>query len=435
MLKILTVVLWLSSAASALTLEEVNGQLPRSPGGINAELTYQNSVAALQSARAAQGLTANVGADFSLNADFGSQSNSSGTLSTLLSSNVLPWSPTAASVRSSERALQRAALDRQDSLNTALLGIYGQLSGLRNAELDLDYANAQQALSAAQLEAARSQREQSNLSSEGLQTRANALESAQNSVSSATSALNIARLSLSQSLGLAVSEPLNFQVPEISAPPALEAALKSAFERRSETLKAQNQLEVAQDAVKAAELNRWLPSASLSAQYGQIGTTSSGSVLSSSLNLKSGAASFGASVPLKSSSAPSSLSLGLSLGFNLLDPAADASLSSAQLGVSSAQFQLESAKRTVELDVRHKYADFDNAQNTVTLARATLQLNQTTLDSTQSREKAGLTTALDTSSAQLSVLSAQKALEASKSSLWIARLKLENALGTFKPLG
>jgi len=438
MRKILTVALLLSGAAHALTLEEVTLQLPRAPGGVSAELTYQNSVASLLSARAAQGLSANVGGDFSLNTDFANQSNSSGTLSTSLSSNVLPWSAAAAGVRSSERALQRATLDRQDSLNAALLGIYGQLSSLKNAELDLDYAGAQQALSAAQLEAARAQREQGNLSAEGLQTRTNALESAQNSVSSALGALNIAQLSLSQSLGLAVSGPSNFQVPEISAPPALEVALKTAFVKRSEILKAQNQLEVAQDAVKAAELNRWLPSASLSAQYGQIGSSSGGSAggsLSAGLNFKTGAASLGASLPLKSSSTPTSLSLGISLGFNLLDPAADASLSSAQLGVSSAQFQLENAKRTVELDVRQKYADFDSAQNAVTLARATLDLNQTTLESAQSREKAGLATALETLGAQLNVLSAQKSLEAARGSAWIARLKLEVALGTFKPLG
>ena len=410
-------------------------QLPRAPGGVSAELTYQNSVASLLNARAAQGLSANLGGDFSLSTDFASQSNSSGTLSASLSSNVLPWSAAAAGVRSSKRALQRAALDRQDSLNTALLGIYGQLSSLKNAELDLDYAGAQQALGAAQLEAARAQREQGNLSAEGLQTRVNALESAKNSVSSATAALNIARLSLSQSLGLAVSGPSNFQVPDFEAPPALEVALKTAYSKRSEILKAQNQLEVAQDAVKAAELNRWFPSANLNAQYGQIGSGNSGSSLSAGLNFKTGAASLGASLPLKSSSTPTSLSLGISLGFNLLDPAADASVSSAQLGVSSAQFQLESARRTVELDVRQKYADFESAQNALSLARATLDLNQTTLESAQSREKAGLATALETLGAQLNVLAAQKSLEVAKSSAWIARLKLENALGTFKPLG
>ncbi len=435
MLKILTAALLLASTARALTLEEVTQQLPRSPGGINADLTYQNSVAALQSARAAQGLTANVGGEFNLSTDFANQNSSAGTLSTALSSNVLPWSPAAANVRSSEQAVGRAALDRRDSLNSALLGIYGQLVSLKNAELDLDYAGAQQALSKAQLEAGAAQREAGNLSTEGLQTRANALESAKNSVSSALSALNIARLSLGQSLGMAVSGPSSFTVPEISAPVALEAALKSALSRRSEIFKAQSQLEVAQDSVKAADLNRWLPSANLSAQYGQLGSSGAGASLSSSLNLKSGAASLGASLPLKSSSNAASLSLGISLSFNLLDPTADASISSAQLGVLSAQFQLESARRTVELDVRQKYADFENAQNSVNLARATLELNQTTLTSTQSREKAGLATALEVRSAQLNVSSAQKSLEAARGSAWLARLKLENALGAFKPLG
>jgi outer membrane protein len=410
--------------ASALTLQDLQSWLPASSAWKQADFQYQNSVNSLSSANSARGLGANLGGDLGFSNDAAGTWSNQTKASANISANVLPWTASADKVSSAQLGLSQAALTLEDARNTLLLNTYSRLLALKNAQLEQNYALAQQKLLQLQLNAALGQAEQGNLSSDNLKSKQNALESGNYSLKASQNALELARLNFYLPLNQKISlEVIDWEIPALDNLLPLEQALKNAPNTRSEILKAQSSLEGASAAVSAAQRDRWFPNLNLSGQYSGL---SGGTTANAGLNFKTGLASAGVSSGFQDSSAASSTSITLSASISLLDPNADSSIVNAQTQLEQAKISLELAKQSVELDLRQKYADLEQQKGQMQVAMSSLELSQSNLATTQTRLDAGLATLLDLESAKLNVLASQKALELAKGNVWLAEVKASN---------
>ncbi len=407
--------------ARALTLPEVQSWLPASSAWKQADLQYQNSVNSLASANTALGLGATLGGNLGFSSDASGTWSNQTKATASVSATVLPWTPAFDKVSSAQLGVSQATLTLEDTRNTLLLNTYSRLLALKNAQLELNYATAQQKLLQLQLSAALGQADLGNLSGDSLKAKQNALESGNYSLKAAQNALELAKLNfylpLNQKIPL---EPFVWEIPVLDNGVPLEQALKNAPNTRSEILKAQSSLEGASAALSVAQRDRWFPNLSLSGQYSGL---SGGTTANVGLNFKTGLASAGVSSGFQDSSVPSSTSVTLSASINLLDPNADSGIVNAQTQLEQARIALELAKQSVELDLRQKYADLEQQKGQMQVAQSSLELATSNQATTQTRLDAGLATLLDLESAKLSVLAAQKTLELAKGNVWLAGVK------------
>ena len=436
------------AAVARLTLAQALAGLQQAPGWRSAALQYRSVSQSLDAARARAGLSLSAGASVNASkAPIDGDWSSSTTLNVQAGINVLPWSSAQASVTQAEHALYRAGLDQRDSQNSLTLTVVQGYLTARQAAVAQTAAAAQLDLAARQLDVARAQQASGVLTQENLFSAQASQEQASAALAAASSDLDSALRQLYNTLGV----PVPAGLPELSSRPAVPAApapldtlLARAATGRSEVLKALSNSQDAGLALSAARLDRTLPDLSLSVQYGELGsgTGSAGSSVNSSLNLKTGQLTAGASVPLKQSSAASggqsgtsttSLALGLSGSYTILNPSADVAVQSAQTSLASAQLALASARESVDLDVRQKYAAFQNALLGLNSPRTSLARAQTALTSAQSRQQAGLATAIDVQQAQLALVQAQNALDAAVNSAYLASLTLSVASAEFSP--
>ncbi|PZA08506.1 MULTISPECIES: TolC family protein [unclassified Meiothermus] len=432
-LSILSILLALAPPAlgqsAPLNLNDALRALPNSPDWQSADLAYESALRSLEAAQAAAGFKLTASGSYTL-----SQSNTL-ILSSTASLGVLPWSPTQDAIHSAQRALERAALTRRDARNTLYINLVTQYFNLRQAASDLAIAQATLALRERQLQVtqARNQAGSATLS-DVLEAQQN-LDTARSNLVSATATLEIARLALAgtlgvnpQSLGQPATPPSEPELPSGT----LEALVQQAYARRSDVLKAQSQLQDAQESLAAAQRDRLLPDASLSVGYG--GSTSSGAAsVSAGLSLKSGTASISGTLPAVSSASSSqspAWSLNLSASFPVFDPVSEAKIRSAQTALDAAQQALESARRAAELDVRQKYQALLTAKSSVAAAKTALEAANQNLRTAQARLEAGTGTALDLQAAQVNQQQASRNLEAATAQAQLAALALQNALGT-----
>lgn len=411
-----------------LNLNDALGALPSSPDWRSADLSYESAVRTLEAAQAAAGFKLTAGGSYTL-----SQSNTL-TLSSTASLGVLPWSPTQDAIRSAQRALERAALTRRDARNSLYINLVTQYFNLRQAASDAAIAQSTLALRERQLQItqARNQAGTATLS-DVLEAQQN-LDAARSSVVSAAGALEIARLTLAGTLGVSPSslgQPATApSEPELPAG-TLETLLQQAYARRSDVLKAQSQLQDAQESLAAAQRDRLIPDSSLSVGYGS-GIAQGSASVSAGLNFKSGNASISGSVPVVSSGSGNqtpSWSLNLSASFPVFDPVSDAKVNSAQTALAAAQQALDAARRAAELDVRQKYQALQTAKASVAAAKAALNAANQNLRTAQARLEAGTGTALDVQSAEVNQQQASRNLETATAQAQLAALALQNALG------
>lgn len=424
----------LATSAQAVSLPEVLQQLPRSPGWVSAELAYESAQRQLEAARAGLGLKASLGGDYSLAGSSAASPEPSQRLSLSGSASLgglLPWSSAYDSLRSAERNLARAALERQEARNALYATALGQYFSARQAALSHEAAQAALRLRQRQLEVATARQQAGQATLEDLIAAQQNLADAQVSAINAEGNLSLARLSLANTLGLeggALGELST--APEAAELPSggLEQLIQQALARRPDVRKAQLQVAEAEDRLAIAQRDRWFPAASLNLGYGlgqQGGTVQAG------LNLQSGLATLSASYPLLggSSTAVNALSVGLSVDLAVLAPSADAAIASAQTALASAQKALESARKSAELDVRQKHLEAQNARARVEVARLALSNAEQSLKTAQARLAAGTATALDVQLAQLNVQQSQLSLETALASAQTAALRLRAALG------
>ena len=384
------------------------------------------------------------------------------TLNAQAGANVLPWSSAQGSVLLATRGLYRAGLDQRDSQNALALSVVQGYFTAQQARASLNLAAQQQGLAQRQFEVSRAQQAAGVLTQETLLSAQASAEQAAAAVQDAGSTFANALRQLYNTLGTDSlgtvpqgqgtvpqgqntapqgqnGADLNFvSRPAVPAAPApLDTLLTRAAQGRSEILKALSNQADAQTALDAAKLDRALPDLSLKVQYGQLasGTGTAGNSLGSSLNFKTGQLSASASLPLdqKGTVPPTSLALGLSGSYAILNPVADSAVQSAQTSLTLAGLSLSSARASVDLDVRQKYAQLQSALIGLAAPRTLLVRAQTALSSAQARVQAGLGTALDAQQAELNVFQAQNALDVAVNAAYLASLSLSVAVAEFSP--
>ncbi len=453
-------------APVGFSLAQALSALTQAPGWRAAALQYLSVSQNLDAARARAGLSLSAGA--ALNAvkiPIDGDWNASTTLNVQAAINVLPWSSSQLSVVQAARSLYRAGLDQRDAQNALAVSVVQGYLTARQAAAALALAQDQQALSQRQLEVARAQQVAGVLTQENLLTAQASQEQAAAALAEAASTLDNALRQLYNTLGSVpaglegVAVPGFVSAPAVPTPPtSLDGLLPRAAQGRSEILKAVSNQTDAQAALEAARLDRILPDLSLSVQYGQLASTSSGvagNTVGSALNFKTGQLTASASIPLNQNTSGStgsagstgstgstgsssgtpltSLALGLSGSFAILNPVADATVLSAQTSLASAGLALTNARSSVDLDVRQKYAALQNALLALVSPRTSLVRAQTALASAQARLQAGLATALDVQQAGLNVVQAQNTLAQAVNSAYLASLNLSVSTGEFSP--
>ncbi len=427
-------------AAGTLTLQSVLAGLSQSLTWQSSDLTYAAAQRALDSARAAAGLKISAGTDGSLNVPLNSSNGSSTSTTTSLSLNasasltVLPWSSNYDAVRTQERALYRAGLDRQDSRNTLALNAIQQYFNARVAALDLVNARSSEVVASQQTSVAEKQFQSGQLSKDSLETTRKNQQNAQVNTLQAQQNAELTRLQLFQTLNLSPNDSELSTTPAARAVPGgtLETLIVGALTKRSDVLAAQSRVSDANDALQNAQRDRLLPSATVSASVGQNSSSGSGgSSVTGSLNLGQGTATVSAQTPVTgTNTTPTSLTVSASLSVPIVSPAADAKISSAQNSLDSARKSLENTRQSAALDVRQKYNDATLQTRKLEYSRKVVSNAQSALEIAQKRLELGALTALDVTQAELTVKQAERDLEAQTVSQLLAVYRLENAVGT-----
>lgn len=421
------------------SLSDAVARLAAAPQWRQADLAFESAARAVESARAAGGLSFGVGGNLGYSAlsaagNVPSNTNTSASVSATLGATVLPWAPANDNVRAAERALATARATLQGTRATLLQNVQSAYFSARLARQDLTLAQGQLRLREEQLVVARTRREQGAASQEDLLSAQQNVETARAGVVQAQNNLDYARRALLNVLGLP-DGPLNLTTApsEPQTPDAPEALIARALTARREVVEATQNLRGAEDALVSARRDRLVPSASLGVEFGYLGfgNTPSGATVSGSLNFKTGAASATASAPVTSgaTSERGGLSVNLSASYTLLDPAADAAIRSAQTSLAGAQLALSLARQNVELAVRQNLNTLQNARALLGARRTAVEVAQTALATARSRLAAGLAVSGDVLSAELALAGAQRDLEAALTDAQNAYGALQSATG------
>ncbi|HTF69533.1 MAG TPA: TolC family protein, partial [Edaphobacter sp.] len=213
--------------------------------------------------------------------------------------------------------------------------------------------------------------------------------------------INLARLTgLPPTDGFELADNIPF-----STAPAVElsTALQEAFSQRADLQAAQAQIRAAEYTRSAARAER-LPSLSVNADYGAIGTN------------------------------PSQAHGTFSVVGTLRVPIwqggrAEGDIEQADATLSQRKAELEDARSRVESDVRNAFLDLQTAAGQVEVARRNREVTRQTLELTRQRFDAGVTDSVEVIQAQESVASADLDFINSVFSHNVAKLSLARATG------
>jgi len=193
-------------------------------------------------------------------------------------------------------------------------------------------------------------------------------------------------------------------VPFVAAPAiTIEDALKQAFSQRSDLKAAEAQVRAAERSRSAARAER-LPSLSLSADYGAIGTNPS--------------------------EAHGTFSVVGSLKFPIWQSGRiEGDIEQAAAALSQRQAELEDLRGQVEADVRKVYLDLEAARSQVEVATENLQVTKENLSLTRQRYEAGVTDNVEVVQSQELVAGADLDYINSVFAHNVAKLSLARAVG------
>ena len=425
-----------ASAQTALGLPAALENLSNAPDWQNADAQFANAVQNLQSAQAAAGLQVTGGSqyDFSKNVASSADPTQSLTFSVNASVNVLPWSSNQAQVVTAARSVDKAALDRRDARNALAINVVSQYFALRIAGLDLEIAQATQKLREGQVRAATAQQSAGQITREQLLQQQQNLETARAGAQQATGALEVARLQLANTLGVAANP--NWTASSLPTEPklpagSLETIIKSALEKRGDVQKASISLRDAEDTLAAARFDRAMPDTSVRLGYGQQGNAQA----NASLNFKTGAAGAGFSytpvnINAGPNTPPTNLTVTAAISLPIIAPSSEAKIASAELNLENAKRNLTTVRRSAELDVRQRYSDASTGLARVGTARAAQALSAQAFETAKARFDAGLNTALDVESARINKQQSDRDLDNAISNAQIGVYRLENATGS-----
>ncbi len=420
--------------AQNYSLENAYAALPNALEWQNADLTYQSAEQSLASARAAAGISSNVGADANLTQPLSgtASTNTTVTIKASASLPVLPWAAQFDQIRSAERALTRATLDRRDSRNTLDITVTQQYFVARVAALDLENNQFSQNIAAQQLQNAEKQFANGQLSKDSLETTRRNFENSKVNVLQAQQTLEINRLQLWTTLS---TNPSNAELSSAPQKRNTESTLEqmlSNLENRSDVQKAKSRVVDAEDNLAIATRDRAIPSTTISAGVSQQG----GASLNSSLNIGTGALSVNGALPVVGGNTstggttnPTNLSVGISLSIPITAPSNDSKIDTAKANLNTAKANLETTRRSAKLDIQQKYNDFQLQTRRIELAEKTLENAKNNLETNKQRLALGSVTTLDVQNAEQTQRQANRDLENQIATQQISYMKLENALG------
>lgn len=307
------------------------------------------------------------------------------------------------SSRETLRANQLFGQDAKDLVVLAVGGAYLQVIAAQarvvSAKAQLDAANALYQQTAQQKTVGLVAQIDVNKNQVQALTQQQRLATLQNDL--AKQKINLARLT-----GLPPNE--NFEitdnVPFSEAPPVTEEeAVQQAFQQRADLKAADAQIRAADRALAAAKAER-LPSASLSADYGDIGVNPGQS--------------------------HGTFTVTGSLRFQIWQGGkTEGDIEQANAAVSQRRAEYEDTKSKVESDVRNAFLDLKAATSQVDVARQNLDVTRQTLDLTRQRFDAGVTDTVDVSNAQASVAAAELDYINAVFAHNVAKLSLARAAG------
>jgi outer membrane protein len=420
---------------SGLTLEAALARLANAPNWRAADLQFASVQGRLEAALAAAGLAVNGTSDYSASritdsGEVGQNLN----LSVQVNINVLPWSNLQAQIQSAQINLERARLDRDEARNLLALNVVSQFVALRLAGLDLELARGTQTLRDHQLQAARTKAAVGSITPDALRLQEQLLERARVALAQALGTLEIARLTLSGTLGLPAANLAATNLTDSSVAGSSPVSGSSPpIERRTDIRKATIAVLEAQTTLDLAMLERVLPDAGLKLSYGQ----KDGLLGTAGLNFKTGQASLGLSltpvntIPANSATAGgTTFTFAASINLPIVSPGGNANVANAQRNLELTQQALEAAKRNAQLDIAQKQLDIEMARQRLELARTTVRLNLATLETTRARLTAGLVIALELEAAQIDLFQANRDLEAALLNARVAELQFLNAIGS-----
>lgn len=191
-------------------------------------------------------------------------------------------------------------------------------------------------------------------------------------------------------------------------PTDVDSAVAFALSHRTEILAEQQRLQASERSLKAIKYEN-LPSLGASGQYTQSGNTLDG--LSGSYSV-----GVGISVPI----------------FDGLKRQTRAAEQAARL--DGQRLRLHDAERQVETETRQALLDMQAARQQVGLAQDRLRLAALELDQAEERFKAGIASSIETTNAQLSVVTSRDVLIQARVALGVARLSAYRALGILDDL-
>jgi outer membrane protein len=430
-----------------LSLETALKALPTAPGWKVAELTAQSAQRQLEAAQAGAGfnLTAN-GAYTTSRTDGippetlppGTQiTSSSGSVSGTAGLTVLPWSPAFDGVRTAERNLERANIDRLEARSQLAAQVVKQYFDLKLAASDLELARSNVKLAKSRLDIANAQLEAGVGTREGVLTAKQGLEASNANERAATNDLELKRRSISITLGTNITTTeLTTNLPEVNLKDnALEAGLPSALKHRGDILKAISQVNDAMDSLESAHRDRLVPDIGLNLQYGGVAQNgdAAGTRVNGDLNFKTGQISLTPGYGFGSTSVGSRVSFGANIAIPIIAPSNDAKISSAENQLALAQHNLETVRINAELDVRTQHAAAQAALAQVNVARAGLLTAQEKTANAEKRLTTGLGTAIDRETAKVANAQAERDLEFARMNAVSATVRFVASLAPINP--
>lgn len=214
------------------------------------------------------------------------------------------------------------------------------------------------------------------------------------------------KINLARMVGLPPTDQYDLadDVPFAAAPSiSLEEALKQAFEERWDLQAAEAQIRAAERARSAAVAER-LPSLSLSADYGAIGTNPSQS--------------------------HGTFAVAGSLKFPIWQGGRiQGDIEQADAALTQRQAEAEDVRGQIEADVRRAYLDLATARDQVEIARENIQVSQDNLKLTHQRFDAGVADNVEVVQSQESVATAELDYVNSVFAHNLAKLSLARAIG------
>jgi outer membrane protein TolC len=308
--------------------------------------------------------------------------------------------------RSSRELVKANQANLRDARDMVVLAVGGAYLQVIAAEARINSAQAQLATAEAQYKQASEQRSAGVLALTDLNRAEIQVLTTKERVASLSNDFAKQKINLARLTGLPPTDryQITTAVPFSPAPDvSLEIAIQQAMSQRPDLVSAKAQIKAAEYTLSAARAER-LPSLSVSADYGVIGT-----------NPDQSHGTF---------SVVGSLKVPIWQGGR-----AGGDIEQADAALDQRKAELEDLQSHIEADVRDAYLDLEAASTQVQVAHRNLEVTRQTLDLTRQRLDAGVTDYVEVTQAQESVAQAELDLINSTFSHNVAKLSLARAMG------